>query len=142
MSQEEKVFGRQDFLDMPKPEVVKFFSPALKAHVYLREMSALEYESYSNSLVEFKTDAKGNPTYEHRPEGMRLKYLVRMLCDAKGNRLFKDNEYELLGAQLVGKDSQNALREIYQEAMRINGGTDEELEKNLSAEEEKDSSFG
>lgn len=94
----------------------------------------MEYEEYSRSLLEIKTDKRGNTSFEHKPEGMRLKFLVRCLCTSDGRRLFKDNEYELLGSKLSGKNSR-AVQELYEKAMEINGGNEEDLEKNLKADQ-------
>lgn len=134
-----KTFSRDDFLSMPEARVHEHFCKALGATVNLKELSALEYEEYSRSLLEFKTDEKGNTSFEHRPEGMRLKFLVRSLCDEKGKRLFQDEEYTLLGSKLTGKAT-DAVRELYEKAIEINGGGDEELEKNLKTDQKGGSS--
>jgi len=133
--QEKKVLGRDDFLNMPEPEIREHFCKALNATVYLKEIDALDYENYTRSLLEFKTDKNGNTSFEYRPEGMRLKFLVRCLCDANGNRLFKEDEYELLGHTLSGRNSR-AVQELYEKSVEINGGNEEDLEKNLNTDQE------
>jgi len=126
---ENKVFGRDDFLNLPKAEIHEYFCDALQATVYLKELSALEQDQYAKSLMNFKTDKNGRTRFEHDPEGLRLKYLVRSLCDVNGKRLFKNDEYELLGETLNGRNNR-AVGELYEKAVEINGGTEEEMEKN------------
>lgn len=137
---EEKVFGRNEFMNPPKPEVTKVFCESLGAHVFMKKMSALDQDSYEWSLAEIVDRDDGTTEVKRHMIGMRLKYLVRVLSDEKGTRLFGDDEYTKLSGW--GKD---VIVELHRKALDFNGATTAAMrrtEKNSGTELTEDSHSG
>jgi len=131
----EKIFGREDFLKLQKPVVKKVFCESLNAHVYMKKMSALDFDNYNNQIIEFVEDENGNTKLRQNLKGVKLKFLVYVLCDEHGNRLFKDDEYIKLGAL-----DREVVDELFQKASELNEISEaekEKLEKNSSTEQEE-----
>jgi hypothetical protein len=93
----DKVFSRRDFLSLPDPKVEKRFVKELGKYVYFRQMTAEDFDSYDWSLVDVNSEQDGTQKISRNMQNAKAKYLVRCLCDEKGNRLFKDEEHTILG---------------------------------------------
>jgi hypothetical protein len=78
-------------------------------------MSAEELDSYDWSLVKIDIDEEGNEKFQRNMSSSKVKYLVRILCDEKGHRLFKDDEYAILG-----KKSPVVINALYEIARKVN----------------------
>lgn len=118
-----KVFSRNDFLVPPSLTPFLVHIDTLDADVYIKKMSALDQDSFEQEMVEID-EAEGKPKIRRKLEGMQLKYLVRVLCDKDGMRLFKDDEYHILG-----KWTPDVISELYAKAVEVN--TVKETKKNL-----------
>ncbi len=130
----EKVLSKEDFLKLPKPVVKKVFCETLDAYVYIKKMSALDFDNYNNEIIELVEDENGNTKIRQNLKGVKLKFLVYTLCDEKGNRLFKDDEYVKLGAL-----DREVIDELFQKASELNEISEtekERLEKNSRTEQE------
>jgi len=139
-SNETKIFDRSSFLNLPEPTAQQVYIGSLDAYVYMRELSSAEQESYEASLIKFVPQDDGSTVTERDFDGMKSKYLVRVLCDDKGKRLFGDDEYELLGRKFAG-----TIRELYDSALEVNGlsrNAQEEMRKNSETTESDDSNSG
>jgi hypothetical protein len=122
---------------MPSPKVEKKWSSTLNGYVYMKQMSAADQDTYDRSMVDFVEQDDGSVKTEQKMDNMRCKYLVRVLSDSKGYRLYSDEQAEALGAKLTG-----VIRELHGLALEVNGIGQrqvEELEKNLKAEPVEDS---
>lgn len=98
--------------------------PGWGGAVYIRRLTAGERDAFDALAV------------EKQGLGLRTALCLRSICDASGQRLFKDDEAELL----AGK-SAKALDVIFDAATKFNaldGG--EDLEKNSASGQDEDSS--
>lgn len=134
----EKVFSKSDFLKMEEPEVKKVWIEGIEAYVYMKQMSATDQDSYEWSIMEFVNDeATGEERIERNMEAMRAKYLVRVLCDSKGKRLFTNDEYMQLGRKFP-----KIILELHRKALEVNRDDKdslEEMRKNSDSEQKEDS---
>lgn len=133
-NKEEKIFtDAKDLLAaMPAPKVEKKWCEALNGHVYMKQISAADQDAYEREMVDFVEQDDGSMKTEQKMDNMRAKYLVKVLCDSKGNRLYNDEQAKQLGNKLT-----STVREMHRLALEVNGigkAQVEELEKNLSAE--------
>ena len=89
------------------------FVPEWNGEVCVKGMSAID----ANTLFLATPDGKN--------ANMMGLVLVRCLCDEQGNRLYADDE-----AELIGKHPSKVLKPLLDVAMRLSGLGDEGLEKN------------
>lgn len=134
--------SRKDFEKLPEPEVHEVQVESLGQSVYMKEMSAKDQDTYEWSIIKFVDDPQnpGRQRAERDMDSMRAKYLVRMLCDKNGKRLFNDDEFEV-----IGRKKPKIIRELHQHALRINEGVQEEEDesgKNSNTESAEDSPSG
>ena len=80
------------------------------ASVWLRTISAGERDRF------FLMSRKSPDSLEPDPENFRARLLVYCICDENGERLFRDDEVELLGEKCAG-----AINQLYAEAQSLNG---------------------
>ena len=129
---EHKMATRRGFLDLPEAQPEKVFIKTLEEDVFFKKMSAQDDDSYNWSMLEIKTDEKTKKTEVKRVmDNTMCKFLVRVLCDENGQRLFEDDEHALLG-----RKEPAVIRELHAAAMKIAEVSPEildELEKNLSS---------
>lgn len=100
--------------------------PEWGGDIYLRSLKASELDRYESSLV----DADGKPT---RRDNYKARFLILVLCDENGNRIFKDGE-----AGALGMKHARILNRLWDAARRFNGldaDVSEELEKNYDETE-------
>ena len=125
--------SREEFLKTAQPKVEKVWIESLQNYVYLKEISGDDQDSYDLAMVEFVDQPDGGSKARAKLDNARSKYIVRALSDHNGQRLFRDNEYHLIGAK-----STAVLKELHDAAKRVNGVTEEdekEMEKNLEVEQ-------
>jgi hypothetical protein len=113
---EQKVFSRNDLISLPAPKVEKHFVEELGAYVYFKQMSAEELDSYDWSLVNIEALGDGTEKITRNTNNAKAKYLVRVLCDAKGQRLFQNDEYNILGQK-----TPKAINALHSIARKVNG---------------------
>lgn len=121
---EGKVFSRNDFVKLPKPTIKKVWVDNLDGYVYFKQISGTDQDSYEGEILKWETKEDGSVEAKREMKGMRAKYLVRTLCDEKGNRLFKDEEYTILGEKLA-----SIIGELHVEALKANGADTESVEE-------------
>jgi hypothetical protein len=93
--------------DLPRKEVPV---PKWNDTVWLRTITAAERDAY---MLSARPVAEGEePNYEN----FRARLLVYAICDAQGNRLFKDGEDDLVGAKCA-----DAIMLLFREAQALNG---------------------
>lgn len=84
--------------------------------VYVKTVSAAEREAWESSI---QTDEEGKPVMI----GARCRFLVKCLVDEAGDRIFQDDESELLGEK-----SSRVIDRLWEVADRMNtvsGGIEE-----------------
>lgn len=90
--------------------------------VYIKEMSGSERDSYQASLIEqgksFKDGQRLNMT------DVTSKLLVRVLCDADGNRIYTNNEFTVLGRQPA-----SVLNRLAEKAREISAMTEKDVDE-------------
>jgi len=89
--------------------------PEWGGSVFVRVMSVGERDSYENEWMVNKNKGVSN---------FRSKFLQRVLCDEKGELLFKADEIELLA-----KKSARAITRAWDAAMKHNALTDNDVEE-------------
>jgi len=124
----EKVFGRDDFLKMPRPKVEKVYVEILGGFGFFKKINALDQDSYIADITVVDFDADKNPVIKPKFDCMKLKYLVRVMCDENGKRIFKNEEYTKLGEL-----DQAVVDELYAKALSVNEVSDDVLSKNFKA---------
>lgn len=129
---------RQDFLELEEPQVHKVWIETMQKYVYMKELSASDQDSYDYSMTKFIDDLEtGKTTVERDMTDLKAKYLVRSLCDPKGNRIFRDEE-----AGRIGIKKKSIIKELHEKALEVNGASEkavEETRKNSETETEGDS---
>jgi len=123
---------RKDFLNMKesRANVKEVFCKSLNKKIYVKEMGAMDQESLTSDSIVFYEGDDGEQLWKHDTSGIKLKYLVRVLCNKKGDRLFKNTEFELLADK-----SAELISEIHGLAQKANKPP-EDLEKNSSTDQE------
>lgn len=109
----------KDYRENPTVERVEL--PWLNTAAYVRGMSAFERDAFESSLVERGDDGSAD---QINAENIRAKFLVRVLCDANGTRLFGDAEHELIETL----DARTADR-LFAAARRLSGMTKADVEE-------------
>lgn len=136
---EKKFLTREAFLknEKVKPKVHEIFIEALDQYVYMKEMSASDQDSYELSIIDLVDQPDGSVKAKRNLDSNKAKYLVRVLCDEKGKRMFKDTEFHFIGEMSIP-----VIRELHTKALELNRATEkeiEDMEKNSEAGE-KDAS--
>jgi len=124
---------RKDFLNMKesRANVKEVFCKSLNKKIYVKEMGAMDQESLTSDSIVFFEGKDGEQLWKHDTSGIKLKYLVRVLCNKKGDRLFKNDEFELLADK-----SADLISELHALAKKANDAPTENLEKNSSTDQE------
>lgn len=112
-----KTLNRDDILKVP--DLVAEPVHAWGGIVYVRGMTGTERDHFEGSVVNQKN---GQQTVNM--DDIRAKLCVVCICDENGNRLFTDDDVELLS-----KKSGKELNRIFGVAQRLSGITTEEVEK-------------
>lgn len=111
-----------------------------KGHVFVREMTGKEKDTWQKSLMKQKPSGDRNRPmeYEIDIEGFGAKLAVVTVCDADGTLLFKPQDVQTLNSMM----SASNLDKIITVAQRLNHITEEEKEEILknSKTGQKDSS--
>jgi len=101
------MLDRNFFEQKEELQVKKIWLDTVQDEVFVREMTAEELDSYELSIV--TVDAQGN--IKQNLNNHKEKFLVRVLCDETGKRLFRDEEYKILG-----KKKPALINELYRKA--------------------------
>jgi hypothetical protein len=109
----EQILAAQDM----KKELVKV--PEWGGEVYVRAMTGTERDQFEASMIE----QVGDDEVFNR-ENFRAKLASLTICDEKGNRLFKENQIELLG-----KKNAAALQRVFVVAQALSGIGDKDIEE-------------
>ena len=106
--------------------------------VYVRQMTGHERDTFEQSLLKKKTDAKGQVTFEQSLDDFRAKLAVCTVCDEKGNALLLPDDVSLLSKNMSAKTLETIVN-VAQELNKITEKDKEELVKNSVAEPEGNS---
>jgi len=133
----EQMADRKDFLNMKesRADIKKVFCKSLDKYLYIKEMGAMDQEAMTSESIIFYEGKDGEQLWRHDTATLKLKYLVRVLCDKKGDRLFTDAEFTIFADK-----SADLVSEIHNLAQKANKGPLENLEKNSSTGQEGGSS--
>jgi hypothetical protein len=100
-------------------------------------MTSNDYEIYQQSLFDFAKDEEtGKFKAVRRMENQKTKFLVRVLCNHKGQRCFRDEEYVRLGDK-----TPVVIDALYNKAIEVLGLREEDIEEkkgNSEAEKEEE----
>jgi len=113
-----KILNAEDILAArkPAPELVEV--PEWGGSVYVKGTNGKEFSDLQSQIIQ----RKGN-TQSVNLENIQAKLCAVCLCDADGNRLFKQKDVEVL-AEL----SSAALQRVFKVAQRLSGLGDDEIE--------------
>ena len=129
------IASRQDFLELEESQPQKVWIESMKKHVYMKQLSASDQDSYDYSMIKFIDDAEtGKTSVERDMSDLKAKYIVRSLCDSKGKRLFQDEE-----AHKIGAKKKSIVQELHKKALEVNQADEESVEgmrKNSDTETE------
>lgn len=92
---------------------------ALGGAVQIRAMTGRERDAWESSLVKGRGKKQRTDT-----SNARASLAVRVLCNEKGERLFTNEEAELLGTLPAA-----VLAPIYEAAQRLNGVSDDDVDE-------------
>lgn len=92
----------------------------LGGYVYVRAMTGKERDEWEHSLM-FVT-RRGR--VEQRVQNVRARLAVRCLVNEAGERLFKDED-----AEVLGNLRSDVLSLIYEKAQRLSGVSDEDIDE-------------
>lgn len=112
MLNKEKLLDLGSNIDIKKVDVGDDF-------VFLKEMTGTERDAYEQSLF-----IMNNNKPQMTMDNARAKLLVKVLCDEKGKRLFKDTDISALGtlpARIMDK--------LFNKAQVMNGISDEDIDE-------------
>jgi hypothetical protein len=139
---ETPVFGRDAILKEASLDFTpaKTFIPPLNAFVFFKKMNAMENCQYEWDQVNYIEKENGLVDIERNMAPQKLKYLVKVICDEDGVRLFEDEEWSVLGE----KDPKiiNALYTAALGATKEDNKSYKDSEKNLDSGEEESSISG
>lgn len=99
------ILGITDF------KIEKVSVPEWGGDVYMRTITGLERDLFEDSYSEKKMRA------------FRVRFLVLTLCDEKGERLFSDEEIDVLG-----KKSSAVINRLFEKAWELNAFTNNAVE--------------
>lgn len=99
------ILGVTDF------KIEKVAVPEWGGDVYMRTITGLERDLFEDSYSEKKMRA------------FRVRFLVLTLCDEKGERLFSDEEIDVLG-----KKSSAVINRLFEKAWELNAFTNNAVE--------------
>lgn len=126
MSREQFIARSQEFKKRPTVERVSLPWIGPGAHAFVRGMTSRERDDFETSL--FARDRDGKETNHVTSDNIRAKFLVRVLCNSDGVRLFADHETDLIS----GVDAKTADA-LYDKGRALSGVTQadvEEMQKN------------
>jgi hypothetical protein len=115
---------RKSILAADDVRLEKIAVPEWKGDVYLRVISGTDRDKFEDSYADQKMRA------------FRIRFLLLTLCDESGERLFKDDEGDLLG-----KKSSVVINRLFEASWKLNAFTQEAVDA-LGEGSESDPSGG
>lgn len=112
-----------------------------EAGVFVRALSSMERDDYEAGIInrEIKSVGRRTEVDLHFNDSyfvnLKARLCVRCMCDEDGNRLFSDDD-----AEMLGKKSAAALNRVADVAQRLSAMTNEEIEQLGKASESGPSS--
>jgi len=103
--------NKNSILAAEDAKLEKVHVPEWKGDVYLRVISGTDRDHFEDSYADQKMRA------------FRIRFLLLTLCDEAGERLFKDDEGDLLG-----KKSSVVINRLFEEAWKLNAFTQEAVD--------------
>lgn len=109
--------SKKDLLNaIPRPHVEKVFIRAWNKHIYMRQFTVKQKDAWDQELE--------NSPPDKRLINYRIKLAVNTICDEKGELLL--DESDMLE---ISKGANPGFDEIFENAMRINSISKDELEE-------------
>lgn len=102
---------RKSILSANDVRLEKVAVPEWGGDVYLRVISGTDRDHFEESYADQKM------------KSFRIRFLVLTLCDESGERIFKDDESELLG-----KKSSVVINRLFEAAWKLNAFTQEAVD--------------
>jgi len=125
------LLNREGLLVKEKLEIVKV-DLGDDTHVFVREMSGRERDTFERSLYFVSEDKKGEVKLEKRLGDFRAKLAVNTVCDEEGVLLLKPDDYEKLSINMSASKLERIVN-VAQPLSKISDEDKEELVKNLEA---------
>lgn len=114
-----KLLSRDEILQAPDLPTERVYIPEWNGEVLVRGLTAAERDAFEQSIVE----TRGKNTRMNL-RNIRAKLVALCVVDEQGNRLFSDED-----AELLGKKSAAALNRIFEVAQRLSGLTPADVEE-------------
>ena len=114
------MLDRNFFEQKEEFKIKKIWLDSAQDFVFVKEMSAEELDSYELSIMNLDENGALRQNLNWHKE----KFLVRVLCDETGKRLFKDDEYKILG-----KKKPALINELYRKANAELMANEEDIKK-------------
>lgn len=130
---ETPALGRDQILSAVDMDIRKIPIPEWSGDVFIRSMSAGEWDDFENSLVKITDGGKQKANLKN----YRARFASIIICDADGNKLFLPSDITNLS-----KKSRKAMDRILTAGKKLNGISDEdesELVENLEPTPDADS---
>jgi len=89
------------------------------AEVYVKGMTGAERDKFESSMISMRAKSQ-----EINMTNIRAKLASLTICDAKGKRLFSEND-----VQALSQKSAAALQRVFEVAQRLSGITDADVEE-------------
>ncbi|HPU35056.1 MAG TPA: hypothetical protein PK184_20370 [Phycisphaerae bacterium] len=114
-----KLLTRDDILNAQDLPTERVAVPEWSGEVIVRGLTAAERDAFEQSIVE----TRGKNTRMNL-KNIRAKLVAMTVVDEQGNRIFSDED-----AELLGKKSAAALDRIFSVAQRLSGLRPEDVEE-------------
>jgi len=116
---EERYLNRDEILKLNDLPVEEVYVPEWDAWVRVRGLTGAERDAFEQSIVE----TRGKNTRMNL-RNIRAKLVALCVVDEQGNRLFSDED-----AELLGRKSAAALNRVFEVAQRLSGLRPEDVEE-------------
>jgi len=116
---EKRYLNRDEILKLNDLPVEEVYVPEWDAWVRVRGLTGAERDAFEQSIVE----TRGKNTRMNL-RNIRAKLVALCVVDEQGNRLFSDED-----AELLGRKSAAALNRVFEVAQRLSGLRPEDVEE-------------
>lgn len=119
--------------DLPRAVVeTPEWAPSGVPSVHVRGLTAAERDQYEQGLTERAKDGSVRP--KANLKNLRASFVMRIVVDENGERVFSDGDVEALGAK-----SAVVLDRLWEKGRELSGMAREETEENPSSGDQEDS---
>lgn len=118
------MLNKEQILSTSDLQIKKVHVPEWNGDVYVRSLTGTERDKWEKDGLVITQGAKQViPQMRPRMDNTRARLVVLTCCDEQGNRLFSDDDIEVLG-----RKNSAALSLLYNVAASLSGITEEDLE--------------